>query len=500
MFYETTLILTRTAGRTAMRITLAVLNKRGCEAKKIVVNALGSSEMAESECIEVASPQLKPTEGLRRPKSRTGASVAIGSILPNSDFSIVDISNGKLAFQGRIYSPALMPSPLGVIADDISREHEKAIRRMISVYEGDFAVIVAEPKRIVAGRDPIGVQPLYYGEAPDCAAVGSNRSILRKIGIQETQSFPPGHIGVATSKGFRFAPVRRLTALKPKQTTMETAVDTLLKMLEHAVHVRARNEKRIAVAFSGGLDSSIVAFQAKKSCSEVRLVHVSLEGQSETEEAKRAADELKLPLEIHTFREQDVATTIPKVVELVEEPDPVKTAIGIAFYWTAQKTAEAGFRVLLAGQGADELFGGYKRYAKEYCLHGEEKVRRTMLFDIGAIHESNIERDKKICGFHDVELRLPFASYAMVEFAARLPTELKLDCKLDSPRKLVLRMVAEKMGLPHWIAAKPKKAVQYGTGISSALKRLSRRRKTDVGDLLVDTTADRADDADILGE
>ena len=492
-------MLTRSVGKTVMRITLAVLNKRDCDAKQIVVNALGSSERAESERIEVALPQLHSAEGLRRPKSRTGVSVAIGSILSNSDFSIVDIVNGKLAFQGRIYSPDLKPSPLGSISDDISMEREKAIERMISVYEGDFAVVVAEPERIIAGRDPIGVQPLYYGETTDFAAVGSNRSILRRIGIEETQSFPPGHIGVASSKGFRFAPVRRLTALKPKQTTMETAADTLLKMLEHAVHIRARNEKRIAVAFSGGLDSSIVAFQAKKSCSEVRLVHVSLEGRSETEDAKRAADELKLPLEIHTFREQDVATTIPKVVELVEEPDPVKTAVGIAFYWTAQKTAEAGFRVLLAGQGADELFGGYKRYAKKYCLHGEEKVRRTMLFDIGAIHESNIERDRKICGFHDVELRLPFASYAMVEFAARLPTELKLDCKLDSPRKLVLRMVAEKMGLPHWIAAKPKKAVQYGTGISSALKRLSRRRKTEVGDL-ADITADRTDDADILGE
>ena len=73
-----------------------------------------------------------------------------------------------------------------------------------------------------------------------------------------------------------------------------------------------------------------------------------------------------------------------------------------------------------------------------------------------------------------------------------MPTELKLDCKLDSLKKLVLRKTAERMGLPQWIAAKPKKAVQYGTGTNSALKRLAGRRKTKVGDLLADILAEKS--------
>jgi len=207
---------------------------------------------------------------------------------------------------------------------------------------------------------------------------------------------------------------------------------------------------------------------------------VSLKNQPETEEAKRAADDLNLPLRVYLYRETDVGKAVSKVVELIEEPDPVKASIGVPFHWTTEKTVEAGFKVLLAGQGADELFGGYQRYVNAYLSHGVERVRKTMFDDIVKLHESNIERDVKICDFHNVELRLPFASYQIAEFAVTLPIELIIERKADSLRKLVLRKVAENIGLPPSIAEKPKKAVQYATGINNALKKLARKQKTTV--------------------
>jgi asparagine synthase (glutamine-hydrolysing) len=99
-----------------------------------------------------------------------------------------------------------------------------------------------------------------------------------------------------------------------------------------------------------------------------------------------------------------------------------------------------------------------------------------MFDDVVRLHESNIERDVKICDFHDVELRLPFASFEIAEFALSLPLELKIEKKKDSLRKLVLRKVAENIGLPASIAEKPKKAVQYSTGINDALKKLAKKQ------------------------
>ena len=392
----------------------------------------------------------------------------------------VRLGDTMVLFDGRIYSPTHV-LVTEIIAKKLKQaDHLKASEAFLKEVEGDFSFMIAEPERIVAGRDPIGVQPLYYGENRTVAALASNRKALWKLGIEKTWSFPPGHLALVSREGFKFKPVKTLVYSKPKSMTMKKAAETLQKLLEKSVRRRVSGTKETAVAFSGVLDSSVVAFLAKKCQANVHLVHMSLENQPETEEAKKAADELNLPLQVYLFREADVEKVVSRIVELIEEPDPVKASIGVPFYWTAEKTAEAGFKVLLAGQGADELFGGYQRYVNAYLLHGKETVRKTMFDDVVRLHGSNIERDVKICNFHNVELRLPFASYQIAEFAVALPTELKIEKRADTLRKLVLRKVAENMGLPASITEKPKKAVQYATGINNALKKIAKKQKTTV--------------------
>jgi asparagine synthase (glutamine-hydrolysing) len=390
----------------------------------------------------------------------------------------VRLGDATALFDGRIYSPTPGASVTEFFAKKLEQaDRGKASEAFLKEVEGDFAFFIAEPERIIAGRDPVGVQPLYYGENRTLAALASNRKALWKLGIEKTRSFPPGHVALVSREGFKFKPVKTLAYSQPKATTMREAAGKLQKLLEHSVRRRVAGLREVAVAFSGGLDSSVVAFLASKCHVNVHLIHVSLENQPETVEARRAADDLKLPLQVFLFRETDVEKVVSKVVELIEEPDPVKASIGVPFYWTAEKTAEAGFKVLLAGQGADELFGGYQRYVNAYLLHGKEKAGKTMFDDIAKLHESNIERDVKICAFHDVELRLPFASFEIAEFALALPIELKIERKEDSLRKLVLRKVAENMGLPASIAEKPKRAVQYSTGINDALKKMAKKQK-----------------------
>jgi asparagine synthase (glutamine-hydrolysing) len=391
------------------------------------------------------------------------------------------LGDAAVLFDGRIYSPTLGALGTEIIAKKLQQaDHLKVSETFLKEVEGDFSFIIAEPQRIIAGRAPIGVKPLYYGENTTVAALASNKKALWKLGIDEALSFPPGHLAIVSREGFKFKPIKTLVYSEPKQVTMQKAAETLQKLLERSVRRRVSGTKEIAVAFSGGLDSSVTAFLAKKCRANVHLIHVSLENRPETEEAKKAADELNLPLHVYLFGESDVEKVVSSVLELIEEADAVKASIGVPFYWTAEKAAEAGFRVLLAGQGADELFGGYQRYVNDYLLHGKEKARRAMFDDAVKLHESNIERDVKICGFHDVELRLPFASYQIAQFALNLTVELKIERKADSLRKLVLRKVAVDMGLPSSIVEKPKKAVQYATGINDVLKKLAKKQKTTI--------------------
>jgi len=187
---------------------------------------------------------------------------------------------------------------------------------------------------------------------------------------------------------------------------------------------------------------------------------------------------------VHLFKDSDVENTLPKAVALIEEADPIKASVGLPFYWAAEEAAEAGFKVMLAGQGADELFGGYQRYVTEYCKQGSEAVRKTMFNDVVRIHESNLERDLKITGFHDVELRLPFASFELAEFALSLPLECKMEQKPDTLRKLVLRKVALDVGMPSSMVDRPKKAVQYSTGINDAIKRVAKKQGKTVNEYI----------------
>jgi asparagine synthase (glutamine-hydrolysing) len=471
-----------------MKTTIAVLDKRGGNATQVVIKALSSLRLENSEGFGVATPSAvaigKDVDALQNQKivSPIVVACAFSSLLSYYKKQCMSLEDATLVFDGKIYSP-----PRASIAEAFAKklqqaDHGKASEALLAEVEGDFSFIIAEPERIIAGRDPVGVQPLYYGENRTVAALASNRKALWKLGIDEVRSFPPGHLAFVSREGFKFKPVKTLVYSEPKLVTMQKAAETLQKLLEQSVRRRVWGTKEVAVAFSGGLDSGVVAFLAKKCQANVHLVHVSLENQPETEEAKKAADELNLPIQVCLFREADVEKVVHRVVELIEEPDPVKASIGVPFYWTAEKTAEAEFKVLLAGQGADELFGGYQRYVNEYLLHGKKKVRKTMFDDVIRLHESNIERDVKICNFHNVDLRLPFGSYQISEFAANLPTELKIERKASSLRTLVLRKVAENMGLPASITEKPKKAVQYATGINNALKKIAKKQKTTVAE------------------
>ena len=465
-----------------MKATIAVLNKRDEDAAPAVMAALESLRKENVGCFGMASPSTivvgKDIRSL--PAKKVSSSVIIGCAFQENESPLAKMENAALAFDGRTYTPALRPSFAMAVAEKLQKEREKTVEKFVKAVEGDYSLIVAEPERIVAARDPIGVQPLYYGETAVCVALGSNRKILWRLGIEETRSFPPGHVGFISREGFRFKPIKTLAYSEPKSITMQRAADSLSRMLERSVRLRVRGVKEVAVAFSGGLDSSLIAFLARKCGANVHLIHVSLRGYPETEGAKKAAEKLKLPIDVCLFDEEDMANVAAKVVELIEEPNAVKAAIGIPFFWTAKKTSEAGFKVLLAGQGADELFGGYQRYVNEYLSDGEESVRKAMFTDVTNIHESNIERDAKICNFHGVELRLPFASYKIAKFAVSLPVELKIENSPSSLRKLVLRKVALDLGLPESIVEKPKKAVQYATGINSALKKLAKKQKLTV--------------------
>ena len=463
-----------------MKVTAALLNKHDDNALERVLDVLNMYGNEKSSYFGIVAPTKsvfdKSLESLRRQSPNSSALIGCVSskAMTANGYEFLQLDDKTLVFQGKIYSPVPETAAIQQLAKE-PKHCETLLQTLVEKSDGDYAFFMLMKDSIAAARDPVGVQPLYYGENQELLAFATNRTALWKLGIENQSSFPPGNIGFLNRHGAQFKAVKTLNYQEPKPITMDDAAQKLQTLLSESIKRRTHGLREVAVAFSGGLDSSVVALLASRLGLKVNLLHVSMENQIETEEAIVTSDALNLPLEVHLFKDSDVEQTLPKVVALIEESDPIKAGVGLPFYWAAQKAAESGSHVLLAGQGADELFGGYQRYVNEYCKVGKQEVLRTIFNDVVNIHTSNLERDLKITGHLNVELRLPFASFDIAEFALSLPIECKMEPNPDTLRKLVLRKVAQNAGMPAFVVNKPKKAVQYSTGVNDAMKRLAKK-------------------------
>jgi asparagine synthase (glutamine-hydrolysing) len=267
-----------------------------------------------------------------------------------------------------------------------------------------------------------------------------------------------------------------------KPVRMEIAAEHLQRLLLQSTCDCISDVQHVAIAFSGGLDSSILAFLAKKCNVKTHLITVEVGNTVEAALAEDAAHALNLPLHMATYSIDDVAETLPKVLCLIKNHNPVNVGIATPFFWIAQVAATKKLDVLLAGQGADELFGGYHRYLGIYAEKGEETLRQTLFHDFVAYYESDFQRDNSVCAYHNVKLRLPYADLRVVNFALSLPVSLKVESAKDQLRKRVLRKTAELMGVPDSVVNKTKKAVQYATGVDKALHKLAKRENLNTAD------------------
>src|SRR3972149_7214683 len=241
-----------------MKITIAMLDKKGHNTVPAVVAALKSLVPENDGSFGLASPSTFTIEkNIHSLQSNSlNSSIAIGDACSITRQQVEPrfekLENATLAFQGRIYSPILRESIAESISTECPQTCEKAVEAVVEKAEGDYSIIIAEPDRIVAARDPIGVQPLYYGENANCVALASNRKALWRLGVEEALSFPPGHICFASCDGFEFKPFKTLDYSKPKKITMQKAAFTLERLLDYSVRLRLRDVEEVAVAFSGG--------------------------------------------------------------------------------------------------------------------------------------------------------------------------------------------------------------------------------------------------------
>jgi len=322
-------------------------------------------------------------------------------------------------------------------------------------------------------RDVLGRQPLFV-DGDDWAFSPDELAAPR--------SFPAGHVMARPGAD----PERVWSLPDPDPVSDERAAvaelrDALAAALDDAADdtgsdAAEASDAPTAVAFSGGVDSAVVASRL-----DAPLYVAGFPESHDVEAARDAADAMGRDLRVVELSLADVERAVPEVARATGRTNAMDVSIALPLSLVAERAAADGYDRLAVGQGADELFGGYAKVARapEDPRVAAETVRGARRELLGTL-PAQLERDVLALRAAGVEPVAPLLDDRVVRVALGLPGDALVDDRGE--RKRALRLAAREF-VPDRVAFREKKAVQYGSLVSRELDRLARRagfkRRTD---------------------
>jgi asparagine synthase (glutamine-hydrolysing) len=360
-----------------------------------------------------------------------------------------------------------------------------AIKKTVAELDGVYALAIQDTQtgETALVRDRIGVRQLYYADTKDIVAFASERKALWKIGIQEpTRRILPGSAIIISPDG-RLQTFQVADPIPPKvrivHKTMASAVGGYKKALVEAMEKRTQDFKEIGIIFSGGIDSVLVAYLAARMVPRVVCYTCGVKGSSDIANARQIADRLGLELKVVELDHDSVEKLVPEVINVIEDANAGQVEVALPVYGAVRLAHQDGIKVMLTGQGADELFGGYSWYAKVAEKEGYKKLRRHMIEDLLLLYKETLEREDKITMAHSIELREPFLDPEIIRVALGIDMRLNVKGGQDTFGKHVHRRVAQSLGIPKDIAYRVKEAAQHGSGMHDVIDAIATRRGFD---------------------
>jgi len=269
------------------------------------------------------------------------------------------------------------------------------------------------------------------------------------------------------------APLERVLDARepPVVADRDRAVSTIRDAVAAAVaDVPAPGDDRdeLAVAFSGGVDSALVAALFDAPC-----YVVGFPGSHDVRAARSAARAMDLDLTVVELDHDVVADAVARVARAIGRQNAMDVQIALPLFLVADAVSADGFERMAVGQGADELFGGYAKVANASTdpRVDADTVRGARREVAGTLPEQ-LERDVAALDAASVDSVAPLLDERVVEAALALPGDLLVSDRGE--RKYALRLAAREW-VPDSVAFRDKKAVQYGSLVGRELDRLARQ-------------------------
>lgn len=367
-----------------------------------------------------------------------------------------------------------------------------AMKKVIGLLDGMYAIAVTDGKSVVVARDPIGKKPVYYIRNMNTTYFASEKKALWN-GQDNPVRLNPGDILTIDDSGAQVHEGFPLQFPQIDIVDFREAVELYKEALITAVKKRLAGltESRIGVIFSGGIDSVFISKLLQREGKNIMCYCTGTEGSGDILAARSVAEDLGLELKTTIIDEVMVEEVLSEIIRNVEESGLLQVEVAIPMYLAARLAAEDDIRVMFTGQAADELFAGYPWYNDVLGKFGYLRLHEKLWEDLTFLYTDTLEREDKLTMAHSIELRAPYLDRDVIQTAMRISPRLKLEGKNDNLRKRVHRQAAVELGVPPYLAFRAKDPAQSGSGIHGIIERIAKGHIQKIDSNLVDENIKR---------
>ncbi len=447
---------------------------------------------AQQGATDAAQGQRMLERLVHRGPDDAGEASLDGAWLGHRRLSIVDVDGGHQPLvgirdghffvgNGEIYNHAALRARLGGDRFRTASDNEVALHIVerdgpegLAELNGMFAFAMAsDAKDFLAARDPVGIKPLYWARHDDGVVFASEMAAFEPELRSLIEAFPPGCYWTPGRGLVRFAPPVSSALLETAPSGIapeDVPADALMRTrwtLVDAVERQMMGDVPVGVFLSGGLDSSLVAAIAARYLARrgelLKTFAVGLEGSPDLLAARRVAEFLETEHHERVYTAAEATASLPDTIASIEAFDPSLVRSAVPNRMLAEMTAEQ-VKVVLTGEGADELFAGYE-YMRDFDDPAE--LHRELVRSVEGLHNLNLQRCDRVTMAHGLEARVPFLDREVIEHALRLPAAWKRSDGI-APEKQILRAAFDGW-LPENVLWRDKSQFGDGSGAASVL-------------------------------
>lgn len=444
---------------------LAVIGKADVEEVKILSKRMSHRGPDESGIIQFPNGYVMTHERLSIMDLNTGRQPIRGT---NNAYVV---HNGEIYNYINLRKTKLADHTFHTTCDSevIVHMYEKYGHDFCNELDGDWAFVIIDGDKFMAGRDPIGVKPFYYGK--DAKGRLYFSSEMKSIADQCTwfEPFPPGHYYSSETGLVQY--------YKPKyhdfaKCTDDADLSKLQYFLTEATRKRLMSDVPLGVLLSGGLDSSLISSITKKllrgTKQELHSFSVGLSPEvPDIKAAARVAEFIGTKHHNVFFSVEEGIDIIEKLIWHIESYDVTTIRASTPMYFLSKYISDMGIKVVLSGEGADEIFGGYLYF---HNAPSDQDFQKETIRRVGLLSTADCLRADKSTMAHGLEVRVPFLDRYFLDVAMNIKGNHKRpDKSIGKHEKYILRAAfddAKDPYLPTDILWRQKEQFSDGVGYS----------------------------------